>query len=324
MTNASQLELGVGQPSRRAFSRAQLSMIRRGVGRHCTDPEFDEFIEVAQTLGLDPLRRQIAPYIVAPNDPDSRRLIPWATIDGLRVLAARQGDYRAMEEPATIECDSTLVDRDLNPLGITRAEARAWKRVGDGWRPVAGEAWWVEFAPTRPADRDAPDGQQTLDPNWRRMGRVMIAKCAEAQALRRGWPDVLSGLYGEEELQALQALERTATERLMSALRPHDALWFEFSPETGLESVPYRTCFVRLGQFLQSVKCVSQLDRFDCANAESLRILWERDPSAAFLFKQRSEACRSALKTHAPFDSVPRPRIRVKAVLVPSTPQPQE
>lgn len=295
------------QPSvRRAFSRAQLSMIRRGVARHCSDPEFDEFIEVAQTLGLDPLRRQIAPFIVSAHDPEARRLIPWATIDGLRILAARQGDYRPMETPPIINFDSALVDPELNPLGIVRAEVCAWKRVGETWAPVAGEAWWAEFAPVRRPYNAGADERPTLDPAWMRMGRILIAKCAEAQALRRGWPDILSGLYGEEELAALQTLERTATERLMAVAAPHDALLFEFSPETGLESVPYAKCFARLEQLLLSVSAVSQLDRFTDVNATSLRILWERDPSAAFLFKRRAEARKAALATE-------RPRIRVKA-----------
>lgn len=307
------------QPSvRRAFSRSQLSMIRRGVARHCSDPEFDEFIEVAQTLGLDPLRRQIAPFIVSAHDPNARRLIPWATIDGLRILAARQGDYRPMEAPPTIECDAALIDPDLNPLGIVRAEVIAWKGSADAWSPVAGEAWWSEYAPVRRegSDRDRnPKG--ALDPSWVRMGRVMIAKCAEAQALRRGWPDVLSGLYGEEELAALRLHEHTASERLAAIAAPHDALWFEFSPDEGLESVPYARCFARLEFFLQSATRDTQLDRFMEANATSMRILWDRDPSAAFLFKQRFEARKLVL---AGDTRAWRPRIRVKAVLLHSSP----
>jgi phage recombination protein Bet len=305
----------ISQPAaKRAFSRAQLSMIRRGVARHCSDPEFDEFIEVAQTIGLDPLRRQIAPFIVSAHDPDARRLIPWATIDGLRILAARQGDYRPMETPPTIECDPALADPDLNPLGIARAEVCAWKRSGDAWAPVAGEAWWSEYAPVRGEENGGGgEARRVLDQSWRRMGRVMIAKCAEAQALRRGWPDVLSGLYGEEELAALRAHERTASERLAAVAAPHDALWFEFSPDIGLESVPYALCFGRLEAFLQGAVNDAQLERFVQANATSMRILWERDPSAAFLFKRRLEARRQALGAGP---KAARPRIRVKAGLV--------
>jgi hypothetical protein len=64
MTNANPVPRSFAG-GRRGFSRAQLSMIRRGIARHCSDAKFDEFVEVAQSSGLDPLRRQIAPYIVS-------------------------------------------------------------------------------------------------------------------------------------------------------------------------------------------------------------------------------------------------------------------
>lgn len=80
------------QMAPRDFSDAQLKLIRRTVARSCTPAEFDEFMAVASLCGLDPLRRQISPLIISADDPDRRRLIPWTTIDGLRVIAARHGD----------------------------------------------------------------------------------------------------------------------------------------------------------------------------------------------------------------------------------------
>lgn len=279
----------------RGFSGAQLSMIRRTVARACSDAEFDEFIAVAQHSGLDPLRRQIAPLIIHQEDPARRKLVPWATIDGLRLIAARQGDYRPMEAAPTIECADSAKDADRNPIGIVRAQVIAWKQSQGAWYPVAGEAWWDEYAPMREISErevgDASTKKWVLEPTWSRMGRVMIAKCAEAQALRRGWPDVLSGLYGEDELHALRINEQTASDRLKARdekrrlIEGASVLWFVFNPSDGPVAVPLDHASERVCTF------VSAADRealvvFQRQNRLSLALLWEHDPARAFHWKE--------------------------------------
>lgn len=311
--------MGLG---RREFSTAQLKLIRRSVARTCTDAEFDEFIAVATQCGLDPLRRQITPLVLNADDYERRRLICWATIDGLRVIAARQGDYRPMESAPLIEQDEARIDADRNPLGITRAEVRAWKASDGVWHPVAGEAWWDEYAPLREeyaSGEDGgsrPSGRILLEPSWRRMGRVMIAKCAEAQALRRGWPDVLSGLYGEEELHALRLAEKTASEvlrqsdeeALQKQMRTR-TLWFVFKPGGALEPVALESIFERLRAFYEGTGSWAEIEEFDRANRASLQTLWEWSPAIALALKQLSEARRLGAEREAE----PSPNDRVRA-----------
>jgi phage recombination protein Bet len=290
--------------TKREFTSAQLKLIRRTIARKCTEIEFDQFIAVSVQAGLDPLRRQMAPLILNASDPERRRMVPWATIDGLRVIAARQGDYRPMETAPLIERDESRLHADLNPLGITRAEVCAWKSNDGVWHPVAGEAWWDEYAPTRQewtADETGqrrPTGNRQLDPAWLRMGRVMIAKCAEAQALRRGWPDLLSGLYGEEELHGLRLAEQTASE----VLREYDevakrrllktrTLWFVFGSDGGFKPVLAHEAFDRLRDFYAEAPA-EEIERFDQVNRMSLQTLWEWAPSDALALKQISEARR--------------------------------
>ncbi|QGZ96538.1 phage recombination protein Bet [Terricaulis silvestris] len=290
--------------TKREFTSAQLKLIRRTIARQCTEIEFDQFIAVSVQAGLDPLRRQMAPLILNASDPERRRMVPWATIDGLRVIAARQGDYRPMETAPLIERDESRLDADLNPLGITRAEVCAWKSSDGVWHPVAGEAWWDEYAPTREewaADATGqhhPTGKRQLDPVWLRMGRVMIAKCAEAQALRRGWPDILSGLYGEEELHGLRLAEQTASEVLREGdeaakrrLLKTRTLWFVFGSDGGFNPVLAHEAFDRLRGFYAEAS-VEEIERFDQVNSTSLHTLWEWAPSDAFALKQISEARR--------------------------------
>lgn len=285
---------------RRDLTTSQLALIRRTVARTCTDAEFDEFMAVALQCGLDPMRRQIAPLIVNGGDVDRRRMIPWATIDGLRVIAARQGDYRPMESPPLLEQDPERIDAERNPLGLVRAEVRAWKLRHEAWFPVVGEAWWDEFAPLREAfgvddqGKRSSSGKMTLEASWARMGRVMIAKCAEAQALRRGWPDLLSGLYGEEELHALRLADQTASELLsqrdaLKRVNAADALWLVFDADAGLQTVNRADVGGRLRAFYEAADSVAVLAAFLERNRLSLQIFWDWEPSLAFELKQFAE-----------------------------------
>jgi hypothetical protein len=215
-----------------------------------------------------------------------------------------------METAPLIEQDEARINPDTNPLGIARAEVRAWKASDGVWHPVAGEAWWDEYAPLSEdwapdeSGRRAPTGRFILDPAWRRMSRVMIAKCAEAQALRRGWPDLLSGLYGEEELHALRCAEQTASEMLRAAdeeaLRRQigkRTLWFvfesggTFQPAT-LEQIPDR-----LRKLYESAKDAAAIEEFEATNRASLSTFWEWAPGEALALKRISEARRETLST---------------------------
>lgn len=283
---------------RRDYSAGQLALIRRTVARACDDAEFDEFMAVAAQCGLDPMRRQITPLILQPDAPDRRRMIPWATIDGLRVIAARHGDYRPMETAPVVEIDGARADPDRNPLGVVRAEVRAWKRFDGAWFAVVGEAWWDEYAPLRlpkPDDASAPNGAAAvLEPSWARMGRVMIAKCAEAQALRRGWPDLLSGLYGEEELHLLRLTDQTASEVLHQRDRLRErsrgpALWLVFDPNAGLQSVGRDDVAARLRRFYAEARSTEQIEDFLNRNALSLQTYWDWECSEAMALKVLAE-----------------------------------
>lgn len=291
--------------AQRSLSAGQQKLIRRTVARDCTEPEFEEFITVAAQCGLDPLRRQITPLILDGGDRDRRRMICWTTIDGLRVLAARQGDYRPMETAPILETEETRVDAQLNPHGLLKAEVHAWKLRDGIWFPVAGEAWWDEHAPLCDAPAagaaDSPGPQRTLAPAWRRMGRLMLAKCAEAQALRRGWPNALSGLYGQEELHSLYMEERRQAEADRRS-RKHEhldgerrVLWFLFEPSgtftpIKLSEVPERLC----ERYCRAVS-LNELEWIDRANKPSLQTFWEWAPEAAFRAKVCAETCAAEL-----------------------------
>jgi hypothetical protein len=108
-----------------------------------------------------------------------------------------------------------------NPHGIVKCSVTLWKQDlrSDKWHPVNGVAFWDEHSAVKEewvydqeAGKRKPTGKKTLEDNWKRMGRLMIAKCANAQALRAGWPAVFAGVYSEEEMDHSKVLDLSATE----------------------------------------------------------------------------------------------------------------
>jgi phage recombination protein Bet len=297
------------------FSTPQLALMRRSIGRECTDAEFDEFIAVSRLSALDPLRRQIVPFIVNASDIQPRRMLPRTTIDGLRAIAARHGDCRPMETAPSITCDADRIDSNTNPFGIVRAEVRAWMLRDGVWHPVCGEAWWDEYAPVRPCKDGCEGSAAVLDPMWARMGRVMIAKCAEAQALRRGWPDVIAGLYTEEELHSANLRETLVSERIRvrDVERKNDggqALWFCFGPSAALEAVPRREIADRLLEPYGRLQTADEFSRFEVQNRQSLRVFWDWEPCEALIVKELAEE-RATLVSRCAAETAVRPNVRL-------------
>jgi len=183
-------ELGPYDPHRAAaamdFSDEQRQLIRDTFANGCSDAEFAVLMEVARARRLNPLFRQI--HFVQRWDSEKHRMV-WATqvsIDGLRAIAQRTGLYQGQDEPEFVEnADGTL----------KLCKVRAWRR--DWPRPAVGVAYWAEYVQTT---RDKQTGKTRPTAMWARMPHVMLAKVAEAIALRKAFPEDMAGLYTTDEM----------------------------------------------------------------------------------------------------------------------------
>lgn len=281
---------------RRDLTPAQLDLVRKTYARDCTNEEFDLFIAQAQRAGLDPFRKQITAVVHNKKNPEKRQLTVITTIDGFRVIAARHGDYRPMDTAPVIEADEKAKDA-TNPLGLVRAEVRVWKRFGGEWHPIIGEAWWTEFAPLKDEWSDGQrTGRKTLNDTWQKMPRLMLAKCAEAQALRRGWPEDIGGLYTEEEMErtiiegtATEIVAHHAEEQRQKRIGGSEAVMFCVEIGQPLERVARGQIADFVHAYLRNADSAGQVEWFMKANAEPLKQFWAWEPGDALEVKRFAE-----------------------------------
>lgn len=243
----------------------QVELIKRTVAKDCdTDSkgnllhlgEFDWFMSICKSLRLDPLRRQIYAFVMSKDRPDKRQMVPVIGIGGYRSIAERTGNYRPGD--AEITFDERLKNDATNPAGIVSAKVTVFKRAHGEWFPFSEVAYWDEFAPIKEVwENNQRTGRVALDPKkdgWRKMPRLMIEKCAEAKALRRGWPDDFAGTYAEGELDRAEVLDLTATEMAEQAATDDrlakigsvNGLMVQWEPNGELTQVP-------IGEFYDAV-----------------------------------------------------------------------
>lgn len=158
-------------------------------------------IAVCRAAGKDPLKKpyHIVPMSVATGAKDSQgydikkmRDVIMPGINDYRTDAARTGQHAGTSEPE-FGADITEV---LDGLSMTYPK---WCKVtvkrklasGEIVEFIATELWKENYA-TKSNKSDAPNAM------WKRRPYAQIAKCAEAQALRKGFPEVGSQPTADE------------------------------------------------------------------------------------------------------------------------------
>lgn len=304
------------------FSNAQLALIRKTVAADTNQDEFELFVHTARHLRLDPLRRQIYAFVFSKTDAEKRRMSIIVAIDGFRAIADRTGAYRPDEDEPTYEIDPAAINPDTNPIGLVKATVRVWKHSHGAWHKVTASAYWDEYAPIKrsaddyewvdtgetwpdsgkPKKKKVPIGdvRAKLDTtgNWGKMPRLMLAKVAEALALRKAWPDDFSNVYAAEEVDRSRAAEITAweaadagsAEKRLAAIGQGQSIMFQFEPEGQLEPVPVGQVADRVAAFIdRNREEVSAIGLFERRNRHSLREFWARSPGDALEVKKMME-----------------------------------
>lgn len=165
----------------------QKELIKNTVAKGATDDELKLFLYTAKRLGLDPITRQIHFVKRKQWDNETRQYKEVGTIqtgiDGYRVAAARTDEHAGTDDAIFIEQGELPKSASVTVYRLKKGERYAFTAT----------AMWNEYAAVNNKTNE-------LMGLWKKMPRTMLAKCAEALALRKGFPEVLAGTYTKEEM----------------------------------------------------------------------------------------------------------------------------
>lgn len=166
----------------------------------------EAFLYQCRRTGLDPLSRQI--YCIPRKSQGSIQWTTQVSIDGFRVIAEQSGEYAGQGDLEWFTSAREWVDvfipenENDHPLA---ARASVYRKGFD--QPIRAVANWDAYAQT--------DYKGNITSMWKKMGALMLGKCAEALALRKAFPQDLSGLYTSDEMS--QATIEPVTSEAMTA-----------------------------------------------------------------------------------------------------------
>ena len=176
-TNLNNIELPQG------FSLEQAELIKAAIAKDATDEEFRLFLYTSQRTGLDPLTKQIhlVRKKVKQAEGSFKTVMTIQTgIDGYRAIADRTGQLAGIDDP--------VYDTE-EALSPKKATVTVYKMINHQRCPFTATARWKEYYPG-----------ETHGFMWSKMPYLMLGKCAEALALRKAFPNDLSGIYTNEEM----------------------------------------------------------------------------------------------------------------------------
>jgi phage recombination protein Bet len=232
----------------------QTQLISTTIAPGCSNDELRLFAYACQRTGLDPFSRQI--YAIKRGG----KLTIQVSIDGLRSIAERTGQ---LDGSQSYWCgsDGAWVDVWLDSKPPAAAKTII-HRKGCA-HPFSATARFADF-----------NAGQGL---WSKMPSVMIAKCSEAQALRRAFPADLSGVYSTDEMdQAVEPVTVTAAPSAPALPAKGDAKIFQ----AGKVAIAKADSIAKLTEVTDRME-TRKGDLSDEQYAELLKLALEREDALA-------------------------------------------
>jgi len=165
----------------------QARVLCRTLAPGLSPDEFKLFGMRCQATGLDPFLGQI--HAVKRKGKDGDKVTFQTGIDGFRLTAHRSRACAGIDDPTFTYAAGD--DKQEHPLSASCTV----------YRMVEGQR--CGFTATARYSEYYPGGKQGF--MWDRMPHVMIGKCSEGLAIRKGFPNDTAGLYLDEEMHQADA-----------------------------------------------------------------------------------------------------------------------
>ena len=168
----------------------QVRLIKDTIIPGASDDELALFVNQANRTRLDPFAKQIYSIKRYSSVTHSQVYQVQISIDGARLVAQRSGEYAGQTPTYWCGADGIWVDVWLQDVPPKAAKVGVYR---NGFvEALTAVALWDQYA--------VKDKDGKLTTMWKKMGSLMLGKCAEMLALRRAFPMELSGLYSTEEM----------------------------------------------------------------------------------------------------------------------------
>lgn len=237
------------------FNDEQVALIKSQIAKDCNNNELELFLYQCKQTGLNPLTRQI--YAIK----RAGRMTIQTSIDGFRVIAERSGNYAGQDEPIWED------DEKGFPIKCTVKVYKFTPNFEQRYCAGVGVAHFKEYYPS-------PMNLQKTMPH------AMIAKVAEALALRKAFPQDLSGLYTSDEMnQADETKVESGEPKIAQATKSS----FGFSTDGDLAN----------GEDMKEMQKKMNQDDFaglkaiieNCGGIEELQAVWLNKKNVAIVKK---------------------------------------
>ena len=201
------------------------------------------FIETCENTGLDPFKRHIMASmrnVNVGNRDNPKWSQVWTsvvTIDGFRAIAESSGEYQG-QECAWCGDDGVWKDVWISQSAPVASKVTVYRK---GFTcGVSAVAKYCAYAQTNDI--------------WKKFADLMVAKCAEALALRKAFPQQLGGLYTPDEMEQAHKSDNLQVNKPSEPLETIDEFdstpnSIEWTPEEIKEA---KTCLFGLEEMLVS------------------------------------------------------------------------
>lgn len=172
-----------------SYNKEQIELIKRTYCAGASDDELKLFIHVAKSKQLDILSGQIYSIARKTKDRGVIRTIQ-VGIDGMRAIAHRTGECVGISE-AEFAYKKDFNGRTSKQIDIAKVTVQRLIG-GKHLASFTATAYWDEYV--------SEDKYGKKPWMYEQKPHLMLGKCAEVAALRKGFPFELGGIYANEEM----------------------------------------------------------------------------------------------------------------------------
>jgi phage recombination protein Bet len=240
--------------------QVDIALLADTICKGASAAELKLFANVCNRTGLDPFARQI--YAIKRWDSSVGKKVMSAqiSIDGMRLVAQRSEEYEGQTEPEYANADGEWTKLWLLDTPPTAARVGVYRK---GFRDaIYATALYEEYVQEKGEDKGGGPNKM-----WLKFPTVMLAKCAEGLALRKAFPNELSGVYTTEEMGTAEDEKQNAEKQakrvisnqikeLFPEKEQRAGLFDDWKQETGFEGDAKSTTIGEFNNFLEYCKVV--------------------------------------------------------------------